>query len=414
MNNKLLSLLAFIFVLFAYNPCSASDDINIFQQGGVWYLQNMVGTYNEEPLPAYSEERLAVKGDTTLCGHECQQVWHSKDGREEKLVACIYTEGDKVYFVKSDKVHLMYDFGLQAGDTTHVDLLNDEEYENNTERYVKCKKRHTVKVNGCSYEAMEMADYYYDPRSHNNDNSIISEFTWIVGVGTYFSPFHNMAYDRVIDGRGPYLRKAKLGDEVLYDAYADKYDKYSLELVTPPASLETYEVDCLAAYTWNTAADGLQWSAQMGIDGDDVYVQGMCAVLPEAWVKGSLSANGVVTFKSQQCLGYKSIFADDDYLSGPFFFANANLDPTIAMAWDAETHTLECHDHSYLARFMDDNYYVLDLYNKVTITPKDATRISALTQNEASDIVTYNLYGTRVKESSNGLSIRNGKVEFRR
>lgn len=406
MNIKLQSSLAFIVALFASNPCLASDEINIFQQGGTWYLQSMDRNY--------SEERLAIKGDTTLCGHECQQVWSSKNGSEEKLAACIYTEGDKVYFVKSDKMHLMYDFGLQPDDTTHVDLLNDKEYENNTERYVKCKKRYTVKVNGCSYEAMEMADYYYDPEKHHSDNGPISKFTWIVGVGTNFSPFHNMGYDFVIDGRGSCLRKAKLGDEVLYDPYADKYDKYNLDLVTPLASLETYEVNCTAAFTWNNDYRGLEWEGMMGIDGDDVYVQGMCEVIPEAWVKGSLSANGVVTFKSQQCIGYKAIFADDDYLSGPFFFANANLDPTIAMAWDAETRTLECHDYSYLARFMDDNYYVLDLYNNVTITPKYPVHIAVPTSADKSSDATYNIYGTRVEGSPSGLTIRNGRIEFRR
>lgn len=382
----------------------AENQINIFQPGGVWYLQDRDWKYQEQ--------RLAVKGDTTLCGHECHQVWRSTNGGTETLIANIFTEGDKVYFVKSDKVHLMYDFGLQPGDTTHVDLLNDELFEDNAERYVKCLDRYTVTNNGHSFEVMKMGEYYYNPEEYYSDDNSFSELTWIVGVGTFSGPFRNFSFD-VVDIRFPKLLEAKLGDEVLYDAYAGKYDKYSQELVTPPASLATYEVDCLAAYTWKNETDGLQWSAQMGFDGDDVYVQGLCTDLPEAWVKGKLTGDEVV-FKSQQFIGYLDLFADDDHLTGPFYFASGNLKPELVMTWDAETRTLQCPDNSYLARFLDDNYYLLDLYYNVTITPKDATCISALTQNEASEIATYNIYGTRVGGSSNVLTIRNGRIELHR
>ena len=49
-------------------------------------------------------------------------------------------------------------------------------------------------------------------------------------------------------------------------------------------------------------SDGNTASLKIGFDNNDVYIQGLCRYLPEAWVKGTLS-NNEITFKTGQLFG---------------------------------------------------------------------------------------------------------------
>ena len=71
-------------------------------------------------------------------------------------------------------------------------------------------------------------------------------------------------------------------------------------VVTPPADLETQGFR-MNAYIF----DGSSWEVvdrtlQIGIDGNDVYLQGFSVYLPEAWIKGTLNEDfSQVTFPMQ-------------------------------------------------------------------------------------------------------------------
>ena len=82
-------------------------------------------------------------------------------------------------------------------------------------------------------------------------------------------------------------------------------------VVTPPATLETKSYR-LNAYIF----DGSSWeivdrTLQIGIDGNDVYLQGMSVYLPEAWIKGTLNDDYTqVTFPSQY---FGNLYGNDIY-----------------------------------------------------------------------------------------------------
>ena len=82
-------------------------------------------------------------------------------------------------------------------------------------------------------------------------------------------------------------------------------------VVTPPSTLVT------KGYSMNAYIfDGSSWeivdrTLQIGIDGDDVYLQGFSVYLPEAWIKGTLNENhSQVTFPIQY---YGSAYGQDLY-----------------------------------------------------------------------------------------------------
>ena len=82
-------------------------------------------------------------------------------------------------------------------------------------------------------------------------------------------------------------------------------------VVTPPEGLETQSYR-LNGYIF----DGASWqivdrSLQIGIDGNDVYLQGFSVYLPEAWIKGTLNDDFTqVTFPAQY---FGNLYGNDIY-----------------------------------------------------------------------------------------------------
>ncbi len=71
---------------------------------------------------------------------------------------------------------------------------------------------------------------------------------------------------------------------------------------------------------------------KIGFDGNDVYVQGMCSYLPEAWIKGKLDGT-TVTFRGGQYFGF---YQDTPYSGYDMFLEDKNIEFT----YDAEANKL--------------------------------------------------------------------------
>ena len=105
--------------------------------------------------------------------------------------------------------------------------------------------------------------------------------------------------------------------ENAYDDHVGWYYMYDSEMdiasdantVTPPEGLETEPYLLTGAYMgyyldngeWYEG-DPLLGIAQVGFDGDDIYVQGLCSYLPKAWVKGHREGDSYV-FDNGQYFG---------------------------------------------------------------------------------------------------------------
>ena len=119
-------------------------------------------------------------------------------------------------------------------------------------------------------------------------------------------------------------------------------------VVMPPADLQTEEW-LLTAQRYDPTAytvDAVQ-TLNIGVKGQDVYVQGLNLYLPEAWVKGTVE-NGCVTFSANQYYGpladdggenYDTYFAgcDESWFNGVSTLTPIDVTFTVSEAGDRWT-----------------------------------------------------------------------------
>lgn len=167
------------------------------------------------------------------------------------------------------------------------------------------------------------------------------------------------------------------------------------EVVTVPETLvaEEYAV----SYTdFDGHAAGS--SVKVGFDGTDVYIQGFCATLPEAWIKGTMDGN-TITFAGGQYYGkyssYELFLQDNDAV---FTYDEANNTLTATGLVYNQT------GNSYA------DYYQNPVIKKVkekVATPATPT-ISAIKASGYGDVVRYNVPPIDV----NGDGLVSSKLSF--
>ena len=167
------------------------------------------------------------------------------------------------------------------------------------------------------------------------------------------------------------------------------------EVVTVPETLvaEEYAV----SYTdFDGHAAGS--SVKVGFDGTDVYIQGFCATLPKAWIKGNMNGN-TITFAGGQYYG--------KYYSYELFLQ----DNDVVFTYDETNNTLTATGIVYNQTgnsYAD--YYKNPVIKKVVekvATPATPT-ISAIKASEYGDVVRYNVPPIDV----NGDGLVSSKLSF--
>ena len=133
---------------------------------------------------------------------------------------------------------------------------------------------------------------------------------------------------------------------------------------TPPGNLP------LETYYFTTAInDGMEWepyftTVNVGIDGEDMWLQGVSHFLPEAWIKGHIDGN-TVTFPNSQLLGAYEVLlyfkaADYDPMTG------ATTQKDLVMTFDDEN-TLYTYDYIFITSDKNTLSYV-SIYQGLTIS----------------------------------------------
>ena len=117
--------------------------------------------------------------------------------------------------------------------------------------------------------------------------------------------------------------------------------------VEVPAGLETEEY-LFQAINWDLNNDEYtlyEIPVFVGFDGNDVYVQGVCEDIPEAWIKGTLDG-GKITFPTGQYFG-TIVFWGYEF---PYFFAGYGDYgfEDVVMAYDAENGVLTMESPDFL------------------------------------------------------------------
>ena len=171
------------------------------------------------------------------------------------------------------------------------------------------------------------------------------------------------------------------------------------DVVEAPEGLETE--------TWYLAAKDSDDKAvranevQIGIDGTDMYIQGICTYLPEAWVKGTIDQeNQTVTFASGQFYG---VYNDQYRL----FFVGYDSDTEdiadVVFTLDKENNVMTT-DQWIVLNGKQDEFSVYDYYYDVVISKEKPEVPEAIVAPE--DLVTeayqFKGYDTYYKEDVTG------------
>lgn len=149
--------------------------------------------------------------------------------------------------------------------------------------------------------------------------------------------------------------------------YGSVYIPLDEHPVTPPEGLTTEN------YILTTAVnDGYEWepyqaTVAMGFDGDDVWLQGICSYLPEAWIKGTRNGN-TITFPNSQLLGSYEVLLY--FKAADFNPVNGNtIQKDMVLTFDGEN-TLYTYDYVFISVDKNTISYI-NYYQGLTIS-KDA------------------------------------------
>ena len=115
------------------------------------------------------------------------------------------------------------------------------------------------------------------------------------------------------------------------------------DVVTPPAGLVT-EDWTFAGY--NSDNEATEFTLQVGLDGTDVYIQGLCVYLPDAWVKGTLSGDGTsISVASGQFFGVYE-YEGEDYPMYLVLYDNntGDIATNVTLPFDAVNGTITVPD----------------------------------------------------------------------
>lgn len=234
--NLLFSIVA-LCAFFASSVCFAQNEVNAFKQGSVW--TELRKSIYEPDTVVYT---YTIDGECNIKGRSCMQLWQevtkSGDMLSSKLYTYLFTEGDKVYFVptnNTDTCYLMYDFGLEVGET--VDAVDFVLYLQHGIDYSYGWKNIAINnVNSCGnvFKRLEIVPEDYAP-----DNLCDSGY-WIKGIGNSLSVAAGVGYIGAV-GVGSITNIVTVDGEVVFRS--DAMEPCSIEEVKTDDSAGCYTLD---------------------------------------------------------------------------------------------------------------------------------------------------------------------------
>ncbi|MBR0274378.1 MAG: hypothetical protein IJQ59_09895 [Bacteroidaceae bacterium] len=146
----------------------------------------------------------------------------------------------------------------------------------------------------------------------------------------------------------------------------------------------------------------------VGIEGSDIYIQGLSLDKPSAWIKGQLSGT-TATFPAAQFIGHES------YMSAQSQYATSGSDPVqpIVFAYDSENNTLTL--DASLGIIENDNTSnisgVYAYWDKLVLYKYGSDGLKNIDKASAGSVVTYyNLSGQRVGANAKGVLIQQTRL----
>lgn len=170
-----------------------------------------------------------------------------------------------------------------------------------------------------------------------------------------------------------------------YKPIFSKTEPADNRLVSLPEGVEAEEWVITYINNMDVPSSG---SLKIGFDGNDVYLQGLCSHLPEAWIKGSLNGT-TITFPGRQYFGF---YQDSPYTGFDMFLQ----DEDVVFTYDAEAYVMMANNEEitiYTATLLKGDIYRNAIISKViekAATPATPT-ISQIYDSTTGPVLMFNV-----------------------
>lgn len=264
-----------LFTLFALTmlPTFALGQ-SYFKEGTTWKtLVTSTSTPDSPPVVEVS----TLSGQEVVDGYNAMKLYtmSNRDESTATFRAYIRTDNDKVYFKQTDSEseewHLMYDFGLAAGEGCYVTHAGGSGVDGLYKTYIKCT--------GISDDASGLKIMLLEEYKDEKCESLYGTGKWLKGLASENGVEYNTLFD--MDGGGTTLIEAYNGCEVFYsktvtDIANARHEDFCIQIDGNSLNVSGANEQKTAIYTadgrriaYAAAADG---TANLILPGPGMYI----------------------------------------------------------------------------------------------------------------------------------------------
>ncbi|MBR6981558.1 MAG: choice-of-anchor J domain-containing protein [Prevotella sp.] len=322
-----------------YKLEGTSEDIFI---GYIWDDDNTITGYGDfETVYTFSHDYEAPKVVTiTAPADLVTESWYIK-GRQ-------YSEQQETSFSG------FVDLGFDGNDVYVKGMFTD---------FPDAWMKGTINGNIVTFKDLQYLGMYadtYDMYAIGTDGSNLEDFTMTFDAENKVLTSNNQLLANAATDRIYYLS--------WYTTFSIMHDYEAPETVTvtPPADLATETWYTMGSQVVDQAEQAFKGNITIGFDGADVYLKGMFADFPDAWMKGTIEGS-TVTFNGFQ---YQGVAYDYDIFA---IGTNGEDLENFTMTFDAENKVLKS-SNQLLANAATDRIYYLRWITDLTIQAENPAK----------------------------------------
>lgn len=186
-------------------------------------------------------------------------------------------------------------------------------------------------------------------------------------------------------------------------AQAQQFTEVPFELETT-----TWDATAQSLGSDNVTVTDLDYTVEVGVLDDEVYIQGLCPRFPEAWVVGVIEGIDLIIAPGQKLGTFKSSSGG----TYPIYFSGYDGSSTavVEAAWQYDGDAHEIYGDAFVTTADLSSILALDVISNIVLKgPEDLGVTSVTTKDQKT--ATYNLAGQRIMNGwwNGGIRIENGK-----
>ena len=218
--NSIVIMKTFGKSLFLFLSCAfietlpAQEPVNVFREGTVWVTE-----YTSLYDPDIEYEIMSIEGEEQVGERLCMNLWRGTSGGGKQLYAYLYTEGEKVFFIRPEDTtqsYLFYDFGMESGQKVAVvpfvkDIQNYWEEEH---FYQRSDESYELQNCGYTYTVMNMKECH--DQYEGDTDPWVSTHKWIKGIGSTNGLLRNCGWGDMAGAPSGLLTNVIVDGETIY------------------------------------------------------------------------------------------------------------------------------------------------------------------------------------------------------